>query len=260
MNAKVPGFIMADSASIWRRMFCNVQEIVCTSSSIISGVRQAISLGRAEYGDQAFWDGVQNEVLRLPLGDIVAWAREGLTRLPYTDSCEPLVLDLGDTPEIFDLMAFRNPEVFAEDKLRQLILSECVISGAEFAKCTQAEDNGLRWPRWPDDHLAYHKLVELNNSTLNEVYDSSGDHSESSYFLWITIGSLALIEPFRDAGICKQVMKGRDKLYLLSGFEEIFTYLATVTANGLLFESSMSPRCRDRQQPKIYPLFGSMLH
>lgn len=45
-----------------------------------------------------------------------------------------------------------------------------------------------------------------------------------------------LLSPFSDVKYCKQVLRGRDKLYLLSGFESLFTLLATVTTAGLVYE------------------------
>ena len=62
-------------------------------------------------------------------------------------------------------------------------------------------------------------------------------HGDNGYFLWLVFGSFALLAPLKHASFRERVLRGRDRLYLLAGFEEIFTCLATVTREGLRYES-----------------------
>lgn len=52
------------------------------------------------------------------------------------------------------------------------------------------------------------------------------------------LGSLALMAPLADGDYCKSLLAGRDKVYLLSGFESLYSYLATVTADGIQYETA----------------------
>ena len=49
----------------------------------------------------------------------------------------------------------------------------------------------------------------------------------------MAVGALALVAPLRDQAYCRRILRGRDRLYLLAGFEVIFCHVATVMAEGL---------------------------
>jgi hypothetical protein len=227
-------FAMTD----WSRMFRGVQTIVREPSSA-DGLAQTISFARSnpdEFDDAAYWENVAQHMTGLPYAQVIQWAQEGIASLDLLKGWEALILDLGDCPDIFRLIRFGNQSSIDEGKLRRLMFSKSVIHATEFEEGISAP---MRIFEWPSDTLVDHNVEELNDEILSwNVNSVDFDfHGDNGYLLWLATGSLAIVEPFREIERLPNYMKGRDKLYLLSGFEEIFMYLATVTADGVLFEA-----------------------
>jgi hypothetical protein len=148
-----------------------------------------------------------------------------------------LILDLGDCPETFRLYGFENTSVFDAGKFENLIASRSAFGFDDFAR---SFGDGVASP--PDLYsckrreLADHNVRDLEDAVLawntRPGFDFNGG---DGYLMWLAFGSLALLEPLRAPNFCRHILQGRRKIHLLSGFEEIFFHLATVTPQGLQF-------------------------
>jgi hypothetical protein len=136
----------------------------------------------------------------------------------------------------------------SEPKVRELLLSETVVDYYQLARCyspeTKTQVNDL-FSSQETRHI-YRNVDWLGDSILSGKDGSTRRNYQgnNSYFLWLVVGSLSLVSPLRDVNVCKRILGGRDRLYLLAGFEQIFTYLATVTPDGIQYES-MKPSADD---------------
>jgi len=225
----------------WQKMFKGVQTIARSARTIAEGLNLTVTFARNdvnEYDDSEYWSRVEHFSSQFPTNAVVSWAREGLEKLDPSEGWGFLILDLGDCPDSFHLYKLECESLFAEDKLRGLIFSESAVEFGEFAGCFDATgaDAENELYSGEQDELTYHSVEELEDDILTwnvGSYDYKGDNG---YLLWLALGSLALMEPLRDLKYCNEILRGCDRLYLLSGFEEIFLYLATVTPEGLSFE------------------------
>ncbi|MGA9768763.1 MAG: hypothetical protein WBV94_06975 [Blastocatellia bacterium] len=225
----------------WLKMFQGVQTIARSAKTIAEGLNLTVTFARNdvnEYDDPEYWSRVERCSSQFPSNAVVSWAREGLEKLDPAEGWGFLILELGDCPDTFRLYKLECESLFAEDKLRSLILSASAVEFGDFAGCFDAAEADAENELYSCEQyeLTDHSIEELENDILpwaGGSYDYKGDNG---YLLWLVLGSLALIEPLRDLKYCNEILRGRDRLYLLSGFEEIFLYLATVTPEGLSFE------------------------
>ena len=227
----------------WLKMFQGVQAIARSATNVAEGLNLTVTFARNDvnvYDDPEYWSRVELFDLQFPSNTVSSWAREALEKLDPAEGWGLLILDLGDSPDIFRPYKLEGESLFAEDKLRDLMFSKSAVEFGEFAGCfdVTGADAENELDSCEQDELTYHNVEELEDDILTwnvGSYDYKGDNG---YLLWLVLGSLALIEPLRDLKYCKEILRGRDRLYLLSGFEEIFLYLGTVTPEGLRFQST----------------------
>lgn len=227
--------------SEWEKMFWAVKEISRSSRTVEEGLRLTILFARSMshlYDEQGYWDEVEEQLAQFPITTIVGWAKEGLENQGPGRGWDTLILDLGDCPETFRLYSNSFGTSLDEDRLMKMITLNTVVEYSGFEKCLNFKADNLSNALFS---LERHNLVDegveaLNNEVLNwRIEESSNWHGDNGYLLWLAFGSLALIEALREPSYCRRILSGRDKLYLLSGFEEILFHLDTVTAEGLTY-------------------------
>lgn len=230
----------------WDKMYWAVREISRSSYSVHEGLKRTIFFARSisnQYDEPEYWDQVEYQLHQLPIAAIVEWSKAAMEELKAGEGWDALILDLGDCPEVFGIHTYSFGTRFDEGKFDSLISSKQVIHSQEFAECypstvANPKDtlNALYFTGNNRVELVYRNVASLNDGILswnqNGSYDFRGDNG---YLLWLAVGSLALVEALREPSYCQKILAGRDKLYLLSGFEEIFFHLDTVTAEGLTY-------------------------
>jgi len=226
----------------WETMFSGVQKIVRESRTRGEGLTQTISFARRHsqfFDDADYWNRV-DEATQWPLAKLQRWAEEGLSRFK-SDKWSILFLDLGDAPEIFALTQRNWADLIDEDKLRKVIFSQSVFDDEDFAECLvdAGEDVEVVLFSHKPLELSYHNVRNLGHEILNwHTYSNSFDYAgNNGYLLWLTMGTLALIEPLRDIQNCRTILGNCPRIYLLAGYESIFFHAATVTTDGLKFET-----------------------
>lgn len=230
----------------WDKMFWAVKEISRSSRSVHEGLKRIVFFARSisnQYDDPEYWDQVEFQLFQLPGAEIVEWSKAGLEEVKVGKGWDALILDLGDCPETFNLQTYGFGAQFDEGKFNRVISSKQAIHYQEFAECypdtvANPKDalNTLYFTGNNRTELVYRNVTSLNDGILSWNQSGSFDfHGDNGYLLWLAIGSLALIEALREANYCREILAGRDRLYLLSGFEEIFFHLDTVTAEGLTY-------------------------
>lgn len=226
----------------WETMFGGVQKIVRESKTWGEGLTQTISFARRHsqfFDDADYWNRV-DEATQWPLAKLQRWGEEGLSRFK-SDEWSILFLDLGDAPETFALLQYDWENLIDEDKFRKIVFSQNVVDDEDFANCLvedRADVEVVLFAHKPLE-LAYHNVRNLGHEILNwHTYLNSFDYAgDNAYLLWLAMGTLALIEPLRDAQKCRAFLGDCPRVYLLAGYEEIFFYAGTVTPNGLEFET-----------------------
>ncbi len=257
----------------WHKMFQGVQEIAQRPLTHQEGLYQAIAFARRdplEYHDAGYWDQAEHSAPQMPYATVQGWARQGLEALDMGREWGLLVLDLGDCPEEFHLYQLGCQPSLVEGRFQHLLHSKTVIHLSELEGCVESEANGPTAEAWetvPDDDaedinfeegkypyeepgagstlysaglstLVSHNVQCLGDAMLTwNVPGTEGYYGNNGYLLWLAFASLALLAPLCDLAYCKRILGGRQRLYLLSGFEEIFFHLATVTPVGLTFKT-----------------------
>lgn len=241
--------------SDWWTMFRGVQALTRSAKSFDEGIGQTIAFARnnkGEYNEPEYWKHLDQLETDYPTYEVTAWAREGLEKLPAEEGWGFLILDLGDAPDIFHLYRFGyysasegnlqrlgHDGAFNESKLRRLLSGSNVIDFRALEQCFDADPTQSRTDAVSGDveTLSYYGVAELNSEIFSWNRGGSFDwHGSSGELAWLAFGSFALIEPLRSLQFCQRVLGSRRALYLLSGFEEIFFYLATITPDGLTFD------------------------
>lgn len=241
--------------SNWEMMFRGVQQVTRSAKSVEEGIRQIITYARknkGEYGEPEHWRRLDQLETEYPIHQVTEWAKEGLTALPKTNGWEFILLDLGDAPDTFHLYRityYSNAQnslqwighdgSFNQDDLRHLLSANSVIEFGMLDDCFDADPTQDSLDNTFDiETLSSHTVEELNNEVFSWNKNGSLNwHGSSGELAWLAFGSLALIEPLRNLDFCRRILDGRSRLYLLSGFEEIFFHLATVTPDGLTFDA-----------------------
>ena len=225
-------------------MFKEVRRIVKQSLPLDEALAQVVEFARnspALCDEPEYWSRVESHEFRSAFEAMVGWGQAGMARLTPKEGWEFLLLDLGDCPDIFRLYRPGGQELMFEPKLWALLSQELAIEAGAFEECFVVEAQNTFDLLFRNVQVfADHHVSELSDDLLNWTDASEDDdyHGDNGYMLWLLLGSLALLSPFSDIDYCRRTLQGRTKIYLLSGFEEIFTSLATVTANGLVYEEA----------------------
>jgi hypothetical protein len=215
----------------WKSLFAEAQAIVRDATSVTDGVARSIDLAKRkpdEFGNAAEWEPLIAALDEGQIRRVIGWAETGIDQLAGGCDFDVLLLDLGDCPHMFELTKGRESTI-DEERFRQTVLSKPLI---EWHELSETVDNF---------HDMFHFVTLIERNLLYEDFAFCPHHFEESAgcLFWLVLGSLGLIEPFRDAKKCASMLKGRNKLYLLSGYEEIFMYLCSVTKKGIEFEETV---------------------
>ena len=195
----------------------------------------------ALFDEPEFWDQAQGHDFRAAFATLTSWAKQGLEALALHAGWQFLLLDLGDCPETFRLYSPGGQGRMSKERFRDILLGRLIVGPSEMEGCFG--------PDTPDPfgllfgpgraNLSDHHVSELGDGLLDWTDSAEAEfHGNSGYLLWLLLGSLALVKPLHDAAYCRAILGGRDRLYLLSGYEEIFFYVATVTPEGILYETA----------------------
>ena len=227
----------------WLAMFGWVQSIARAGVSLQGGLEQVTKFALDNpsiFDEPDYWARVQSHDFRPAFDVVVGWAREGLESMETKPGWEFNLLDLGDCPETFRLYSPGGQSLMFEGKVKELLSRELIVSPDSLGGCFSSNVAN------PFDQLFGTSLVELADYGIDELQDtilswnegseSYDFHGNNGYLLWLLLGSLALIAPLQSQRYCQKILNGRDRLYLLSGYEEIFCPLATVTPNGISYE------------------------
>jgi hypothetical protein len=136
-----------------------------------------------------------------------------------------------------------------EHKVRDLLLGRDLIECTELDGCFARKEEDvfrLLFGRGSTTEWVYHNVSELDDSILSwNIRTTDRFHQgENGYLLWLLLGSFALLAPLAEPAYCKSLLQGRDRVYLLSGFESLYSYLATVTPDGIRYETTKAVRQR----------------
>jgi hypothetical protein len=212
-------------------MFEGVQKIVWSSLNPIDGQHKVLTFAAqhtAEYDETDYWQAAATTAL--PFDILLSWAKEGLEKVEPYSAVSVILLDCGDCPDIFRLTEIRLSPVFDYHKLISLVKAD-VVRYAE-ALTEIFKDTG------GETVLVYHYVRELNHPSLS-YQSGAGFHGSNGYLLWLSAASLALRESLRDEQQCQRVLAGRKSIIVLTGFEEIFFYMGTISTSGLHFDEWM---------------------
>ncbi len=228
----------------WQVMFEQVQSIMWNSQTLEQSLEQLFAFVRSNpafFDDLEFWNQARSYDFRPDFAVLAEWAKQGFEALEPETGWQFLLLDLGDCPETFRLYCPGGQKSMSEEKLHGILLNNLIVDPSEMGNCFGPEIPS------PFNQLFGKDLTELSGHHVSELSGSIMDWTENGndnfrgnngYLLWLMLGSLALVEPLHDKNFCKAILKGRDKLYLLSGYEEIFFYAATVTPEGIMYETA----------------------
>lgn len=211
----------------WNMMFEGVQKIIWSSTSMQAGIEKVIAFAKQhpqEYSDPQFWERVSSS--QFPIEIIRQWAYEGFQNLQPCSDWTLIRLDAGDGPDIFRMIEVQPAPHLEDDVLGDFIKGSVVREAGEFPEIGLASHT--------EYILSDHNVDELSDPVLNwkqsrPPYDY---HGNNGYLLWLTIASLALCLPLQDQAYCINILKGRPRLLLMSGFEEIFFWAGEITQEG----------------------------
>lgn len=214
----------------WILIFETVQLVVQTADSPIDGLSDLIAFAKAHpdiFADAAFWKRAANHPI--PFDALIERARAGFLRVPPFDPVEGasvILLDCGDCPETFVMSLLELAPETSYESLMHFVTSSSILSAQDF----------------PALVLSPELDAPLNADTIADVQPSWAEAGLytcdwNGYLLWLCVATLALIEPLHDPDFCAQILNGRERIILLSGYEEIFLYAGTITADGLVIEA-----------------------
>lgn|GEM_PF-2034478 len=230
--------------SHWQTMFQAAQNLVRAGGTGVAGLRRAVDFARdnCRFLDPSYWSRVESHDWRDAMDSVTRWAQGGLEKIAPGVGWAFVLLDLGDCPELFHLYSPGGQSLMSEPKVRELLLNQPVFEYYTLLRCcspdSEAQVDAL-FGSQQTEHI-YRNTSWLDDNMLSWKDGSSrrGYQGNNGYFLWLAVGSLALVAPLQDVNFCKRILGGRDRLYLVVGFEQIFTYLATVTPVGIQYEAT----------------------
>ena len=226
----------------WLAMFEEVRRIVRQFLPLDESLAQVIQFAENNpdmCDEPEYWQQVKSHDFRPAFDTMIGWGKTSIAQLAPNEGWEFLLLDLGDCPETFRLYRPGGQELMSEPKLRALLSQELLVEAGAFEECFAADtENTFNLLFGSTQELADHHVSELGDDILDWTSDTedNDDHGDNGCLLWLLLGSLALLSPFSSVDYCKRILQGRDRLYLLSGYESLFTSLATVTTAGLVYE------------------------
>ena len=228
----------------WTLMFAQVRSIMQSSQTLQQSIKLVVKFARSNpqvFDEPEFWNAVERYDFQPDFAVLTRWTKEGFEALEPEIGWQLLLLDLGDCPETFRLYKPGGQQLMLEQQFRNILLGELVVSVSDLDTCFKAGVSSPFNQLFGSDRkdLCDHSVSELPNSILNWTGDDRYDyHGNNGYLIWLMLGSLALVEPLKDKDFFKAVLKGRDRLYLMAGYEEIFFHAATVTSEGILFSTA----------------------
>ncbi|MEO8611570.1 MAG: hypothetical protein ABI690_26970 [Chloroflexota bacterium] len=213
----------------WAGMFAGVQAVVRSAEGTADGIQRTCAFAAQhpdEYDEPDYWARVASSTF--PFDTLIGWIHEGLLALEPLDGevRSLLLLDCGDCPDGLWLGECRTPSVSDYAGFERYVKANVVVEGEDFA---QAHIKDVKV-------LTHHLVTELNDPILSYPLFDKQWHGTNGYLLWLAAASLALSQPLRDANFCRQILHNRERLLIMSGFEEIFFDLGTVTPDGLSLE------------------------
>jgi hypothetical protein len=230
----------------WEAMFREVQGITRQALPLQQSLQQVVAFARnnpALFDAVEYWESALEHDFRPAFATTTEWAVEGLEALAPKSGWEFLLLDLGDCPEIFRLYSPGGQGLMSEQRLRAVLGGELIIGTSDLEGCYGPEVADPFGQLFGDgiEELGGGHVSELRDTVLDwtgggdDQDDATDFHGNSGYLLWLMLGTLALVEPLRDGAFCQSILRGRERLYLLSGYEEIFFHVATVTPSGISY-------------------------
>jgi hypothetical protein len=202
----------------WYSMFETVQTIVKTSLDWRTGITDVIAYARrnpATYSAD-YWQAVSAD--ELPFDTVTSWAVEGFERFESYEGGTVAILDCGDCPDVFRLTDARFSFEMSFEQFCSFAKIDAPRPGEGFSGISLAFE------------VANHHVRELTHPLLN--WQGHDYHGDNGYLLWLSVATLALREPLRDLNFCQRLLHGRSEIILMSGFEEIFFYVGTISAAG----------------------------
>jgi len=227
----------------WLPIFSEAQLLTRRGGTLEQKLLQLTEFARShpEHFDYpAYWLAVEVYDFRPDFLKLVDWAKEGLNAYTPDNGLQFLHLDLGDWPEIFQIYRTGGQNLISEQKFNGVFSRNLLICD-EIDECFEAKVADPYTLQFGDNlrSLCRHHVSELDNPILNlDHQDGNEDIENCACLLWLTLGSLALIEPFRDNEYCKTILGTAARLYLLAGFESLFFPVCVVTPSGIQFELS----------------------
>ncbi|MEO8391985.1 MAG: hypothetical protein ABI700_03245 [Chloroflexota bacterium] len=202
----------------WSQMFEAAQTLVQNSPDWRTGIARTIAFARQNPAIYAadYWQSVSAD--DLPIDVVTSWAVAGFECLERYEGGAVAILDCGDCPDVFRLAEGRFSSETSLEAFRSFSKTDALRSGEEFPGITSISE------------VAYHHVRELTHPILN--WSGHDYHGDDGYLLWLSVATLALLEPLRDLAFCKRILRGRSEIILMSGFEEIFFYVGTISAAG----------------------------
>lgn len=228
----------------WELIFGKVQSLSQSAGSVQEGLNEILAFAHDNadtFDEPEYWKQVENHNFLPAINVVRSWMIAGLESPAPKSEWEFLLLDLGDCPETFRLYSPGGQDLIDESKFRNLVFNDLVIECGAFENCFSAavgEPFDILFGPQRREYSEHH-VSELDDTLLNWSDDEEMDfHRWNGYLLWLAVGSLALVDQLRDASYCNRILRGRERIYLLAGYEEIFFYLATITPTGLQFEEA----------------------
>lgn len=157
----------------------------------------------------------------------MSWAQDGLDNLPPHNHWSLLILDCGDGADTFILTDCCIAPQVRYESFEKTVRAEVVRYGEDFPVSLENGKEPIR--------VAEHNIRELKHSILSSYHPPSTWEGYNHDLLWLAVATFALRETLHNVQFCQRILKGRQKIMLMSGYEEIFFYLGVVTDQGLRF-------------------------
>jgi hypothetical protein len=229
------------SLDILEMIYSTTHHIIQSGMSFKEGLSYLIEIANSHSDrfETLYWQQVKQA--EFPFDLLQSWAKEGYENLEALETWSVIVLDCGDCPETFFMRDVKAAMTFSYSDLTAILMERPIIALARFS------------PNYPFDtniaiehDLVMHHISELNHPILSwyeypfippgfDLENDSPGCGDDESFLWLAVCSMALCEPLKNPSACQSILKNRSKAILLSGFEEDFVYLGTITPQGLSF-------------------------
>jgi len=188
--------------------------------------------------NKGLWDRVKADQMGSVVTRVIKWADAGLNEAVLGADAGVLLLNLGDCPQFFELRLIPLPVSFDQAVLERIAGKGSYFEFGQLYECVTAEDPETALFRIWDSGKAVveHDVSELEHDLLSWNVDGSLDyHGEEGYLLWLLTAGFALAKALKKRGVFRRLLgKGR-VVYVLVGFESIFTMLCVVDRRGVRF-------------------------